>query len=102
MPPLRHFCHFSVTILGVHRGGFAAAVLRPDGGIAGMTKGCNDGDIQLPWVKKSTPKRPAAAFRIDCSPAKDETWKLGLLSGGGVILSFDGIPPRTARIEPSL
>jgi len=90
---------FSVTVLGVHRGGFAAAVLRPDGSIAGMTTGRNDGDVQLPWVKKSTAKRPEMTFRIDCSPEKDETWKLVLLSGGGVILSFDGIPPRIARIE---
>jgi len=90
---------FSVTASGVHRGGFAAAVLRPDGSIAGMTTGRNDGDVLLPWVKRTSAGRPEKTFRIKCSPEKDETWKIVMLSGGGIILGMDGVPPRIARIK---
>ena len=91
---------FSVTVAGTHRGGFAAAVLDPQGRIAGSVMGRNDGDVQLPWTQKVVRNRPEKTFKITLPASeKDTFWKIVILSGGGAKLSLNGIPPLISRIE---
>ena len=90
---------FSITVSGAHRGGFAAAIIRPDGTIAQDGTGRNDGDVLLPWVKKSSRIRPEKVFNIKCNVSTDEQWKIVLLAGGGALLKFDGIPPLISVIK---
>ena len=91
---------FSVTVAGTHRGGFAAAVLDPQGRIAGSVMGRNDGDVQLPWTQKVVRNHPEKTFKITLPASeKDTFWKIVILSGGGAKLSLNGIPPLISRIE---
>ena len=91
---------FSVKVMGTHPGGFAAAILDPEGRVVASVTGRNDGDVQLPWVKKTSRKRPERELAVTCSPRqKEEIWKLVILSGGGAGLAFEGIPGVIFRIE---
>lgn len=85
---------FAFRLLGTHVGTFQAWAFRPDGSLGGSAAGANVSGHKLPWMKFDDSDRRVLRVKPEPVPARDEEWKLLVLTQNGIWLNVvSGIPP---------
>ena len=92
---------FSVVVEGVHTGTYGGAVIGPDGKLAALHRGANEGKTQLAWAAEKTPPAktpPVATLRVEPAAADcGKVWDLVLWAQGDIRCSLAGVPPFLSR-----
>lgn len=83
---------FSVHVRGIHSGMYGAALITPDGQVAGYEQGVYVGSAQLRQTGK--PSNSTRTLKVEPAPSqRNKQWQLILWANGDISCQIDGIPP---------
>ena len=102
---------FKISVTGLHKGAYGAAVIAPDNQRVAMERGVHDGEAQLAWAGAgagaAAPTAPpvlSGRRTIEVTPMpgqKGKVWGLVLWAAGDLALTLEGVPPYLARTQES-